>query len=275
MQSIIVTSILVSKKGGHNIYQKMLKEYKRLEKLSQKMKKEINTLPEGKLTICSNSESKSMWYNSDGKKRVYIPKKNRKLAEELAYKKYLNSNLEDITHEMRAIQFYLDHHRDDSTHQLISKSTEFQKLLSVNFTPLNEELNHWMNATYEKNKYYLEACIHKTCTGEMVRSKTEAYIYNCLCKYQIPFRYECELKLGNVIYYPDFTIRHPKTGELYYWEHFGRMDKPKYIHKTYTKLETYAHHGIVPFVNLITTYETKTNPMSWEMIDKIIEEYFL
>ena len=44
----------------------------------------------------------------------------------------------------------------------------------------------------------------------------------------IPYRYECALSLGGVTLFPDFTIRHPGTGALYYWEHFGLMDDPAY-----------------------------------------------
>ena len=37
--------------------------------------------------------------------------------------------------------------------------------------------------------------------------------------FNIPFRYECALTLGNTTVYPDFTIMHPNTGELIYREH--------------------------------------------------------
>ena len=128
---------------------------------------------------------------------------------------------------------------------------------------------------YKKNEQYPEYKIHKTCTGEMVRSKSEAFIYTCLCNHKIPFRYECELWLGEIVFYPDFTIRHPKTGKQYYWEHLGLMDKPEYIHRAYNKLDVYGCHGIVPTINLITTYETKGYPLSIQAIENLIKEYFL
>ena len=87
-----------------------------------------------------------------------------------------------------------------------------------------------------------------------------------MCKHRIPFRYECELILGGAVFHPDFTIRHPRTGEIYYWEHLGGMDKTKYIHNSFARLETYAYHGIVPSINLITTYETKDHPLSMKNI---------
>lgn len=254
----------------------MLQEYRRLEEKSVDIKRKIQTLPEGKLLLCSNGRNKISWFKSNGSTKEYIKKKDIKLAQKLAYKKFLAIQLEEIIHEMRAIKYYLVHHQEVSkSSQMIEESSEFQKLLSVNFTPLNQELNQWMHTPYEKNKAYLEYLKHETCTGEYVRSKSEESIYNCLCRNQIPFRYECELRLGDTIFHPDFTIRHPRTGEIYYWEHLGGMDKRNYVHSAFTRLEIYADYGIIPSINLITTYETKDYPLSMKSIEMIVEEYFL
>ena len=91
---------------------------------------------------------------------------------------------------------------------------------------------------------------------------------------KVPFRYECALQLGETIIYPDFTIKHPKTGQIYYWEHFGRMDDPAYYHKPFHKLQLYTMHEIVPSIQLITTYETKKHPLSIEEVDDIIRKNF-
>ena len=100
-------------------------------------------------------------------------------------------------------------------------------------------------------------------------------IVECLLKYRIPFRYECELVLGKDTYYPDFTIRHPRTGEVFYWEHFGCMDDPKYRRKCYNKLQRYGDYGIIPTINLIATYENGNHPLTLADIEKMIQEYFL
>lgn len=132
-----------------------------------------------------------------------------------------------------------------------------------------------MNSSYQKNPNYPEQLIHKSISGNLVRSKSEAFIDMVLHINKIPFRYECALQLGEITIFPDFTIRHPVTGETYYWEHFGLMDQASYIQKTFSKLELYASHGIIPSVNLLTTYETKENPLSMDMIEKIVHHYFL
>lgn len=63
---------------------------------------------------------------------------------------------------------------------------------------------------------------------------------------KIPFRYECELQLEETTLYPDFTLRHPLTGQVFYWEHFGMMDNPNYCRNATTKLQLYFSHGIIP-----------------------------
>ena len=90
-------------------------------------------------------------------------------------------------------------------------------------------------------------------------SKSEALIDMALFSHLIPFRYECELSLGTHILYPDFTIRHPKTDDIYYWEHFGLMDNPSYCQNVSFKLQQYSLNGIIPSIQLITTYETGTH----------------
>ena len=92
---------------------------------------------------------------------------------------------------------------------------------------------------------------------------------------RIPFRYECALNLDTTTLYPDFTIRHPSTGEFYYWEHFGLMDDPSYCKTVSSKIYFYSINGIIPMIHLITTYETQNNPLSIETIEKTIEHYFL
>ena len=53
------------------------------------------------------------------------------------------------------------------------------------------------------------------------------------------------------------------------------MDDLSYSKNTFSKLELYNSHGLIPSVNLITTFETKNNPLNSQMIEKIIQHYFL
>ena len=152
---------------------------------------------------------------------------------------------------------------------------EYQELLAPLFTPLSKELLDWQNAPYDSNPKHSEKLTLKSSSGHLVRSKSESLIDMALFTHRIPFRYECALTLGKDTFYPDFTIRHPETGKTYYWEHFGLMDHPAYCQNVSSKLLQYSLNGIIPSIHLITTYETSENPLSSEVIEKIIEYYFL
>lgn len=153
--------------------------------------------------------------------------------------------------------------------------TQIQTLLTPYFTPLSQELSDWMNSPYEHNPHHPEHLLYKSSSGNLVRSKSEAIIDMLLSLNKIPFRYESALQLGEVTLFPDFTIRHPKTGIVYYWEHFGLMDNPIYSQNAFSKLQLYTSHGIIPSIQLITTYETKENPLCPDTVEKIITHYFL
>ena len=100
------------------------------------------------------------------------------------------------------------------------------------------------------------------------------YRHPYLHRKEFSYRYECELVLGNDTFYPDFTIFHPLTSNIIYWEHFGMMDVPSYCDQTFSKLKHFSHYGILPGIQLITTYETKQNPINSEQIEQIVSNYF-
>ena len=66
-----------------------------------------------------------------------------------------------------------------------------------------------------------EILVVKGTLGKMLRSKSEAIIDRLLYQNKIPFHYEEKLVLGGITIYPDFVIRHPVTGEYYYWNILG------------------------------------------------------
>lgn len=252
----------------------MSSELEQLKKQIITIQKKLSDLPEGKL-ITAKNDNRYKWYQSDGHTNIYIPKKNRKLAEQLAFKKYLSLLLEDLENELHATQFYLRHRSSISKAEQLLTAPEYQDLLLPYVTSQSSELTNWINAPYDKNPLHPEKCIHKSISGNLLRSKSEAIIDTLLHLHQIPFRYECALSLGDTILYPDFTIFHPQTGQTYYWEHFGLMDSSSYVQNVCSKLQLYTTHNIIPTLHLITTYETKEHPLTSTVVENIIEQYFL
>ena len=218
------------------LYDKILAEYKRLNQELEKIDHQLSILPEGN-SFCVHDGNRRKWFQSAKPKPQYLTLKQRPLAEQLACRKYLLSRRNDLLHEKTAIDFYLRHHHTDygKSEQLLT-DYDYKELLSPYFSPLSEELKLWANSSYERSNKYPEKLIHKTSSGICVRSKSEAMIDMLLYTNKIPFRYECALNLDGITIYPDFTIRHPQTGQIYYWEHFGLIDIPFYQNKYIAKI---------------------------------------
>jgi len=258
------------------IYERILAERDKLETQINSIQSEINSLPSGKLQ-CQHNGKYHKWYLSNGHTRTYIPKSNDELVKQLAIKEYLNQVSSDLSNEQLALTQYLRLHDANLNHaeQWLLNNPLCKEYVSSYLASDMDELSQWANSPYERSTKNPEHLIIKTKHGYSVRSKSEYIIDMILHDYKIPFRYECALHLGELTIYPDFTILHPKTRQIYYWEHFGKMQDPKYAKNAHMKLETYAHNNIYPTINLITTYETNTNALDPNLVENIIQFYFL
>ena len=157
---------------------------------------------------------------------------------------------------------------------LLREESPYWKLLKIHFEKYEKEKISWMNGQYKCNPSHPENLIHKTMQGHLVRSKSEVIIANTLYMNQIPYRYENQLEVKGVILYPDFTILHPKTNNLCYWEHFGMMDDSIYVKNAIKKIEQYGKSGYVQGRNFIATFESKEAPLNTFTINRVIQDFF-
>lgn len=257
-------------------YQKLLKRKKEIESELIVLKKELESLPPGELHLRRNGNY-IKWFNHYDGRIEYIPKTKRLFAEQLAVRKYKTMLMKELQIEKQAIDAYVKCMGRNPLRavNLLKDNTGIKPLLDKYFNMYHYDIEAWLQEPYEKNMTHPEHLIHKTAAGFKVRSKSETLIVSKLYLNHIPFRYECALHLGESVVYPDFTILHPTTKKIYYYEHFGMMDNSEYAHAAYRKLELYLEHGIVPSINLLTTFETKTHPLDYDVIDKLISDYFL
>ena len=259
--------------------QQMLGRRKELDENISAIQQKLLNYPDGKL-ICTQNGKYIKWYHSDGHIQTYIPKKKREYAEQLAAKKYWSLRMEELVREQRAIEAYLRCYSNivdttdiESSEQFLTNSPVAKELLTNIHADQPQSTREWLASPYKHNEKYPEQLIHKTAGGIYVRSKSESLIAFFLHMNEIPFRYECELQLGEITVYPDFTIMDPKAGKIYYWEHFGMIDDPSYARSAMTKIQSYIANRIYPTIQLIMTYETKMNPLDTESIEKTIQHY--
>lgn len=254
---------------------KVLEEKKNLEKQIKAIALELRRMPK-KSIYCTRNGTAYKWYETNGKVSKYIPKSERKYAEKLARKKYLLTRKKDLQQELKAVEEYLKcRQMTEANETKFKENSAYAELLAPYESSVSQEIQEWMRTAYERNEGHPEHLIYQTTAGFSVRSKSEALIVMLLHTKKIPFRYECLLKLGGIILYPDFTIKHPKTGKIFYYEHFGKMDDVEYVKNVFTKLQSYVNYGIIPGINLILTFETKEHPLEVELVEQLLDYYFL
>ena len=259
----------------------VLEGEERLEKEIRWIEKFLQKSPDGSLLIFRWDGRPKMYHRIyiDGiEKRTYLGKSKRKLASALARKLYWEQRLHDAKEELEAVHAfkkvflrapyhgkYLNQSRVDK----VLERNELKELLG------RQDLVAWAKEPYDKLDRHKEHLIHKGIDGENTRSKSEGIIRELLIRYNIPFKYDCAVIVNGNKIYVDFLIRHPKTGEYFIWEHFGRMDDPGYRKDIAWKMQQFILGGYDPMINLIITSENQKHPMSFYEADRVIRQFFL
>lgn len=239
----------------------------------QELEKEVQRYPRGSLSCLANGKYVK-WFQVEKGKRIYIPKKQKQKAISLAKKQILSASLQDLYQDQKSLQSYLQKNENYiSKKEKLLENPHYQGLLNGQSGNFSKELSEWVQEDYPRNPYAPENLKFRSISGNIVRSKSELMIDQSLFLKEIPYRYECELCFGDVILYPDFTIRHPRNGKILYWEHFGMMDNSSYAQKAFAKLRQYSENGYIPTINLITTFETKDHPLDYEIIQRVMEQH--
>lgn len=220
------------------------------------------SFPKEKLNCVLNGKY-FKYYQTDGHTNTYISKHNQDTAVLLAAKEYYERLETKLNHIQKMIEYYERHIEKDqaSIDILFTQDSGYRPLLESILD--TKDFSSWAREDYPTNPYQPENKKFRTLTGIYVRSKSEKIIADTLTAYQIPYRYEAALYLDYTIY-PDFTLRHPETGDNYYYEHFGMVDNSDYRRKMLDKIDMYMRHGIF---DLLYTIETKDRPITVEQID--------
>lgn len=263
------------------IQQKMKAEKENLLNQIAILETLIRKSPPGNLSIVS-SGSREKWYvaeksDSPGRKnRKYLTRKDQKLAEALGRKKYRQAVIRDLEKKTEAIDVWLksEGDYDSEAEKLLEKSPVLKKIISET-AAIPEPVREWMKRDHVVSEYHSENLVIETKKGMYVRSKSEHIIASALEKRSIPYKYEIQLILSGSTVFPDFTIMHPQTNQLFYWEHFGMMDDERYFEKSMIKLRKYISNGYVPGINLIITFETSDKPLSVQLVENLVDYYFI
>lgn len=256
---------------------------KRINEIERRLKSitaAAKKLPEGRLNV-SESNGMVQNYHVIGKRgdkdyrRIYLGKSKQDLIEQLALKEYYKSEYYDLLREKEMLQPLLMLENPSKLNQFHYRSEKYgQYVMAGKYQ--NFDADKWMHEDYPSSAPFQENRTHKAIGGTMVRSKAEEEIIHLLRDKNIPYRYECDLYVGgDYVACPDFTLIKPGTMEVYYFEHFGRMDDPIYVHRNINKIQKYIDHGIYPMINLLISSETKDRPLDITLVDKMLDHFIL
>ena len=136
-------------------------------------------------------------------------------------------------------------------------------------------IDEWINRPRVFSNRNPEEKIHDTKDGWKVRSKSEVMWADSYSEMNIPYVYETEYMIDGYRIAPDFDALNTRTYKEYFHEHFGKMDDLNYVQNNFLwRLFHYMRAGLKPGVDLIMTYESKSIPLTREIIQATLMHYF-
>ena len=232
----------------------LIEEKIHLEKLIKICKAQLEDVPEGRLRV-SMDKGRIRYFKCTNENKIgtYINKENRDIARKLAQKEYNQKILTKALRRLKQITNILKDYEDKEN-----------------------KVEEWKRIEYTGKEFREDAVEIYTQNGERVRSKSEKILADYFYYHNIPYKYECPLKLkGYGVVYPDFTFLSKKTGKEIYWEHDGMMDDTIYVQNAIKKIEAYEKNDIFPGERLILTFETSQSVLRNDIIETMVEKYIL
>lgn len=179
---------------------------------------------------------------------------------------YLASSTKTLRCEIRAVEQFLKQSSCVTYEDINANlSKVYRDSLVTNSVSSSEKAATWKK---EMEKYKAsfppfrpEELIHPTHDGSMVRSKSEALIYNYLLDMGVTFVYELPLRISynsrRSLLLPDFTILSEMDFKsVIYIEHQGMMSVPAYRTKYNESVYKYWLNNYIPERDVFFTFDS-------------------
>jgi len=174
--------------------------------------------------------------------------------------RYLSKSIETIEHDIALLEDFLTKYESISYGSIDMKLPKTYRSGRFRADMRSKAAKKWKlkaeayKATFEP--YRPEELVQPTIDGKMVRSKSEALIYNFLTEAGYTFVYELPVKGLNRTFYPDFTI----LSEIDYKteiriEHQGMYDKNDYRDRSEAREYDYWSNGFLPARDVYFTFD--------------------
>lgn len=252
-------------------------------------KSEIRQLSRGRLECHRRGNNWTWKIVSNGKKKYLAKRKHTRIAESLAYKRKLQSEIDYLENHISAINTFLEMDAPEQLNMSKDKRSrsneeinrlaqayydrthpEIVERKKANLIALEENIQKFKGKEINKSEYPV-----KSAWGLRFRSKSEALIYERLRAHDLLVLYEPDLEINGRMRSPDFIVYNKRTNESIVWEHFGRMKDPEYLYSNKRKILQYLDGGYIPNINMIMTFEADDNRVDFQYIESLIENFLL
>jgi ATP-dependent exoDNAse (exonuclease V) alpha subunit len=197
---------------------------------------------------------------------VILPQRSRLLTRELIYTA--------LTRSKDRLILMLEGQDPSFLHEMIRTSETARRSTNLFAVGIRNEDDQREAGKRPSNDRYADHLIYRTTRGELVRSKSELLIAERLNTLGIKYHYERPLEgtLEPGRLKPDFSFI-DDTGELFLWEHLGRMDQAKYREGWAWKKNWYSLNGFSENHNLFTSTEEQIRDVGFiEKLAKKIQD---
>ena len=241
---------------------------------------ELENLPEGILYIYVQdgryyySERFPKGGNRKKEHRIGISNDNDKILA-LVRKRYVQQALEALDQNLSNLEIVIEGYVPSDEASIMKDYIEKYPQLTEGLFYKQFDGKKWEEEFVPDNNFYKEDLRSISLKGVEMRSDGEIYITSRLDHYNIPHRFEASLNSPLIGRVPDFTIIRPRDRKIIYWEHFGKVNDPKYVSANIEKVIEYIEYGITPWDNLIMTYNYSGGGFNAKLIDSMIEGWLL
>ena len=210
------------------------------------------------------------------KKPRYLGDESKPEIQLIREARYLSKSIQTIERDISLLESFLKKYESISFGSINNRlpksyrSKAFRSELRSKAARKWKEQAEAYKATFEP--YRPEELTQPTIDGKMVRSKSEALIYNYLLEGGYTFVYELPLKGPNRTFYPDFTI----LSEIDYKteiriEHQGMYDKNDYRDRSDAREYDYWSNGLLPARDVYFTFDDNKGRLDIGPIAEILK----
>ncbi len=260
------------------------KRAEELLSIIEEKKRSLSKAPAGRIKLIRRGGNIHCYHVTNSAKPAgkYIPVSEQKLIKALTQKEYDQAVLVELQYQQKLIDNFIKKYDPSKLAKLLNARGELRRPFITPVQLSDEEYSaRWLALPYKGKSFREGEPEFLTSRGERVRSKSEMIIADILTKHDVPYKYECPLRLaandgaGPLTVYPDFTCLNLRTREQFLWEHLGRMDDPEYSHKTVAKLRGYRKNGFILGKNLLITMECDGIPLDRKEVETLVKTFLL